>query len=363
VCLPACLPGTAAWAADEVSVSGDLRLRYEGFSAGSPGLPEGRDRFRYRLRLRAGVDLSERFALHGELRSGNPDNPVSDNQTFDGGGSKKEISIAQANVAWTPGPEWEIRAGKMSPKSLWWSSDMQYDDDIVPEGVLGRWERGARRGERLGVAAAAYVFALEESSTGTDSYLSGAQAALTWKAGADEHRWRLGAGYDAISHPQGVADLTVADELAGNALSHFVDQQGRLISDFRIASVFAGWKQGGERNWPVELKVHAYQNTGAEGPGADEDMAWFARASVGDDGRPRGTEVRLTRYYSEPDAVFYVFMQSDTRRSSNVDGYRADFRHRVAPWGKINVTWYHTDLAVGESPTMDRWQVDLILSF
>jgi hypothetical protein len=92
-------------------------------------------------------------------------------------------------------------------------------------------------------------------------------------------------------------------------------------------------------------------------------MAWFARASVGDDGRPRGTEVRLTRYYSEPDAVFYVFMQSDTRRSSNVDGYRADFRHRVAPWGKINVTWYHTDLAVGESPTMDRWQVDLILSF
>jgi hypothetical protein len=345
-----------------LSYSGDLRLRYEGFSAGSPGLPEGRDRFRYRFRLRGGYELSERLAIGVELRSGNPDNPVSDNQTFDSSGDKKDISIAQANLAWRPAADWSLTVGKMSPKSLWWSSDLQYDSDVVPEGLLGRWEREAGRGVGPGVGLAGYVFALEESSRGSDAYLSGAQAAFTWKTGEGQ-RWRVGAGYDAVSNPQAVADLTLEGDLGGNAMTHFVDEQGRLISDFRVASLFAGWKQGGDRRWPWALRAHVYRNSGAQGAGEDQDTAWFARLSVGDDGDPGGSEVRLTRYYSEPDALFYVFVQSDTRRASNADGYRVDYRYRIAPWGKINVTWYHTDDAVGDSPTMDRWQLDFIAAF
>ena len=46
-----------------------------------------------------------------------------------------------------------------------------------------------------------------------------------------------------------------------------------------------------------------------------------------------------------------------------MDGYRIDFRHRVAPWGKMNITWYHTEAAVGPTDTMDRLQVDFIASF
>lgn len=126
--------------ASRFSGSGDLRLRYEGFSHGSPGYPEGRTRMRYRLRLRGGVELADGVSLHGELRSGNPDNPVSDNQTFDGEGSKKDISIAQAQLAWSPDGRWAARFGKLSPKELWWASDMQYDNDVVPEGMLARWE-------------------------------------------------------------------------------------------------------------------------------------------------------------------------------------------------------------------------------
>jgi hypothetical protein len=245
---------------------------------------------------------------------------------------------------------------------LWWSSDLQYDSDVVPEGVLGRWEREAGPGAGPDIGIAGYVFALEESSSGSDAYLSGAQAALSWKSRAG-HRWRLGAGYDAVSNAQVVADLTLAGELDGNAMTHFVDGEGRLVSEFRVASLFAGWKQGGARRWPVAVTAHAYQNSGARGAGREEDTAWFLRLQVGDDGEAGGSELRLTRYYSEPEALFYAYVQSDTRRGSNVDGYRADYRYRIAPWGKINVTWYHTDVALGESPTMDRWQVDFICEF
>lgn len=346
--------------APEFSASGDLRLRYEGFSAGSLGNEDARHRFRYRVRLSGTVTFSERWRLGGELRSGNPDNPVSDNQSFDGSGSKKDFSIAEAWVEWRPDPRARIQAGKISPKSLWWSSDLQYDDDIVPEGLLGRYESRAEKAGRPGFGVAGYVFSLEESRSGSDSWLAGAQAVVNWAWAS--HALRVGAGYDSISSPQAVAELTLDGDLGGNDMTNLVDEAGQLVSDFRTQSLFGQWKISRER-WPIKISAHVYRNAGAEGVGEDLDTAWFARIQVGDDGRPRGTAVRVSRYRSDPDALFYVYTQSDTSRGSNVDGYRVDFRHRVAPWGKINVTWYHTEEAVAPTDTMDRLQVDFIASF
>jgi hypothetical protein len=31
--------------------------------------------------------------------------------------------------------------------------------------------------------------------------------------------------------------------------------------------------------------------------------------------------------------------------------------------GYVNVTWYHTNWTVGDDTTMDRWQLDYVLSF
>ena len=82
------------------------------------------------------ADVTEKVNVGFELRSGNPDNPHSDNQSFDTGFNKNTIAIAQAYVSWEPREFVEIRGGKFSPKKIWLVSDMQWDDDVIVEGAM-----------------------------------------------------------------------------------------------------------------------------------------------------------------------------------------------------------------------------------
>ena len=72
---------------------------------------------------------------------------------------------------------------------------------------------------------------------------------------------------------------------------------------------------------------------------------------------------RYSRYYSEPDAIFYVFAQSDTTRASDVDGYRFDIRMGFVKKSYFNLTWYRTDPIYADVSTMDRLQMDYIIRF
>jgi hypothetical protein len=72
---------------------------------------------------------------------------------------------------------------------------------------------------------------------------------------------------------------------------------------------------------------------------------------------------RFSRYYSEPDALFYVFAQSDTTMASDVDGYRLDLRMGFVKKSYFNVTWYHTKPVFHLWPKMDRLQMDYIIRF
>ena len=89
----------------------------------------------------------------------------------------------------------------------------------------------------------------------------------------------------------------------------------------------------------------------------------FARLQVGDYKMPGHVAVRLSRYDSAPDSIFYAWVQSDTRRGSNVDGHRVDVRVGLPLRSHINVTWYNTDWKVGEDTTMNRWQFDYTIKF
>ena len=72
---------------------------------------------------------------------------------------------------------------------------------------------------------------------------------------------------------------------------------------------------------------------------------------------------RYSRYYSEPDAIFYVFAQSDTTRASDVDGHRFDVRIGYVKRSYFNLTWYRTKAVYADVSTMDRLQVDYIIRF
>ena len=387
---------------ETLKLKGDLRLRYEKFDWDGNYDNGNRDRLRYRLRFGLEAKPADRLRVGFELRSGNPNNPHSDNQSFDGGFTKKTIAIAQAYAAWNATDNLEIWAGKFAPKNLWTVSDFQWDDDVISEGVMERLSfdfDGAV--EELGVNL--YQFVLEESGSGVDAYLFGGQVAPEIKIG-DANKLVVGAGYDSVSHPERVTSLTLSGRLANepeDTVTNLIDPTtGRLVSDFRVANAFFVWSNKSIEKWPAKLSVFFYKNLGAgEGTGSifrvaeadaggddvvpitgllkgdDNDTAMFVRLQVGDYKKPGRMAFRWSWYDSEPDAMFYPYVQSDTRRGTNSDGWRFDWRLGMPFGTHINLTWYHTDFkedvfapagysgATPDRETMDRWQLDYIFKF
>jgi hypothetical protein len=372
---------------DKIKFGGDLRLRYEGFQWDENFDDGRRDRFRYRLRVGAKATVTDNLTVGLQLRSGNPDNPISDNQSLDTGFDKNTISIAEAYVAYKPRDWFEITGGKFRPKNLWTATDMQWDDDIVVEGAMQnfRWKPGGLKSLQLNT----YQFVMNESGSGVDSYLFGGQIAPVFQLG-EKNQLAVGASYESMVNPSQVAELYFEGDLnidSGYVTNFVTPDSGELISDFQVGNLFAEWKNKSIKSWPIKVTVFYFKNFGAEDtPGvilpvtaefpvvdpdvplatgipSDNDTGLFARVQFGDYKKPGDIAVRVSRYDSEPDAMFFAYAQSDSRRSSNVDGWRADFRIGMPMQGFINITYYNTDWKLGEGTTMHRWQFDYIFKF
>jgi hypothetical protein len=343
---------------DKIDFKGDLRLRYEGFWA--DGLSDNNHRSRFRLRVRPGMytDVTDWMDVGFQLRSGDPLDPVSDNQSVDSGFSMKQIAISEAFAGFEATDWLYLRAGKFDPKKLWKASDMQWDDDVTVEGLLERVEFGP-------FEASLYQFFLEERKGGDDSALYGGQVRGAFDFGS-KNSLTVGAGYDDWINPQYVADLTLSGDLHGNRVTNILDENDQLISDFQIGSLFAEWKYKLSERWPIKVTAFGYHNFGAaDFEGKKYDDGTFFRFQIGDYKEPGQIALRLSRYYSQPDALFYVFSQSDTSMVSDVDGYRFDLRLGFIMKSYFNFTWYHTEPSsdLEDIDVMDRLQVDYIIQF
>lgn len=347
---------------DRIKIKGDIRLRYEGFSKEGSYHNDRRDRFRVRLRPGLEATVTDRLKLGFQLRNGDPDDPVSNNTSFDGGFQAKDFNLAQAYVDYRPTDWLGLIGGKFDAGKRWTVSDFQWDDDVTVEGAMQNFAFGGNGGGFKGFKLATYQYILEESKTSRDGYLFGGQLRSDFKLNST-NSLGLGFGFDLWDNPQAIVDLTLSGKLAGNKMTNFVDAEGRLISDFEILNLFAEWKNSANKRWPVKVNLFYYQNLGARGIANDEDTAHFARLQVGDYKKPGQVAFRYSRYFSEPDAVFYVFTQSDTSRSSNLDAHRFDVRIGAVKNSYFNLTWYNTEPSYGHDEAMDRWQVDYILRF
>jgi hypothetical protein len=374
---------------DRFTFGGDLRLRYEHFDWDGKLDDDVRDRGRSRIRLKTIATITDKFQLGFQLRSGNPNNPHSDNQSFDGGFNKKEISIAEAYLDWRPKDSFGLIAGKFTPKSLWLVSDLQWDDDVAVEGAMQNF-RVAGSGVLKAFEADTYQFMLEESSSSGDAYLLGFQLRPIFELNAT-NQLTIGVSYDSFTQPDQVVNLsrtgkldTEPEDVVTNILYDpdptDPDNDLELVSDFDLLNGFIEWKNKASKRWPVKLSAFYYVNLGAEDRvgniyddegeivvadlnGKDNDSGMFARLQVGDYKKPGDVAVRLSRYLSRPDAIFYAWVQSDSRRGSNLDGYRLDLRFGLPLRSHINFTWYNTDWYEGEDTTMNRFQLDYTIKF
>jgi len=340
---------------DRIDFKGDLRLRGEFFSV--EGISSNGRRERFRARIRPGIytDITDWMEVGLQLRSGDPLDPVSDNSSFDGGFSLIPIYISEGFAGFHPNEWLDLTFGKFDAKKKWVVTDMQWDDDVTVEGAMEEISFGPFK-------ASLYQYILEEDKETRDAYLLGGQ--LSAKFGPDPiGNFTIGAGFDQWVRPQMVTDLTLSGELHGNRVTNLLDDEDQLISNFEIANAFVTWSLNKSDRWPVKFSLFGYLNTGAQGIGKEYDTGYFVRFQVGDYKKKGQMMFRASRYYSEPDALFYVFAQSDTTMASDVDGYRFDFRLGFVKKSYFNVTWYHTKPVYSLFPDMDRLQVDYIIVF
>ena len=340
---------------DRIDFKGDLRLRGEFFNVDGISVNDRRERFRARIRPGIYTNVTDWMEVGLQLRSGDPNDPVSDNSSFDGGFGLIPISISEGYAGFDLNSWFDLTLGKFDPKKKWVVTDMQWDDDVTVEGSMQELSLGALKFDL-------YQYLLEEDKRTRDAYLLGGQ--VFGKFGSDSTgKFTVGAGYDEWVRPQMVANLTLEGKLGGNRVTNLLDENDQLISDFKIASAFFKWDWTKNEKWPVKFSIFGYLNTGAQGLGKENDSGYFVRLQVGDYKKKGQMMFRASRYYSEPDALFYVFAQSDTTMASDVDGYRFDFRLGYVKKSYFNLTWYHTKPVFSLFPTMDRLQVDYIIVF
>jgi hypothetical protein len=141
----------------KTTLFGDVRFRHEGFyhqpvtETGQkpdpnlrPSLPTSataRNRERVRARLGLKVTLSDELSATLRVTSGDPNNPVSTNETLTGDFTRKHVNLDWAFITLTPGKSFGIRPGLVSamagkfPNPIFRVGQLVFDDDLSPEGA------------------------------------------------------------------------------------------------------------------------------------------------------------------------------------------------------------------------------------
>jgi hypothetical protein len=118
-----------------ISFSGDVRLRGEPSFGGPEDGSLQRIRGRVRGRFNAFADLGEQFHTGISLASGDIKDPTSTNQTLTAFYSRKEFSLDQAFVEYTPKQlrVLTLTGGKF--RYPWYNTELTWDKDLNPEGA------------------------------------------------------------------------------------------------------------------------------------------------------------------------------------------------------------------------------------
>lgn len=314
---------------DVITPFGDLRTRYEGFY--EDGLV-ARNRFRMRARIGLTANVSDEIAATFRLDSGNPDDPISANQTFDRTFTKKSVSIGQAYMTLRPGKSVHMSPGLLSITAgkfgvnAYRASELVWDDDLNPEGASETVTFIDQRDEVVrGLKLNLFQWIVDEIPNSDDPWMAGGQVVGDFALGHDDTKMTLAVAdyhYENVNNfARKFLEKTSSSfngQLANsNRLSKFSDGKvSGMKSGFNIINV------AGEMNFLTALPVPfgffgdlAY-NTQADG----RNLGAYVGAGIGKGGRdwyhdglktPGDWGFSYTYAWVEQDAVLSAFSYSD----------------------------------------------------
>jgi hypothetical protein len=186
---------------DVIQPFGDLRTRDEGFYANDL---IARNRFRFRARVGLNITPSDEISATFRLVSGDPNDPISSNQTLNNTFTKKSVNFDEGYLTLRPGktfhlePGWvTIVAGKFGINNVYRTSELLWDDDLTPEGATETLNLVDQRdGFLRGLKVNALQWVVDEVSNTVDPNIVGGQIVADTAFG-DTAKWTAGfADYD-----------------------------------------------------------------------------------------------------------------------------------------------------------------------
>jgi hypothetical protein len=275
---------------EKVSMSGDLRLRWEGiYQDGS----DDRERGRFRTRFGFKAEIAEDIKLIVRLATG-AGNPVSTNQTIGDGFTGKDITIDRAYVDWKVSDNLKLYGGKMqNPFLRVGGNSLVWDSDLNPEGAVAAFKSGMFFGN-LG------WLVVDEDSANEDVFIYSAQAGLKFKLG-DTASLTTGVGYFDYTDVAGAVPF-----YNGKGKGNSVDVNGNYLFDYSIMELYAEYK-----NRFLDLPLTVYgewtQNTDVD----LADTAYTIGVKLGSSKQQGDSQFSYAYHDTEADSLIGTFTDSD----------------------------------------------------
>jgi hypothetical protein len=175
---------------------GDFRLRYNYTEVDDQ---RSHSQGRYRVRLNLDIEVAKKVKFIFGLASGGND-PRSANQSFGGDWDKDQININYAYVEYSPFKWLKLEGGKMA-NPIYTVSQLQWDEDINPEGVAAQIDYPINPCLSLLLNAGAFVLQDNKNNTPTDPWMWVIQPGFSWKSETGL-KGKFAAGYTSFENFQ-----------------------------------------------------------------------------------------------------------------------------------------------------------------
>jgi predicted nucleic acid-binding Zn-ribbon protein len=368
--------------------SGDVRVRGENFTQTGT-----QDRNRARVRVRFGLEgqLNEDFVGSFALATGSLGDPTTTNETLTNAFDRKTIALDRGYITYSPvAHPWLSLTGGKFPY-LWQRTSVTGDPDLNPEGFDQKFSFN-HNGFVQNFTVQALELLYNESSTGQDSYVLGAQAQARLKAGPwtatasvlNQHWNRPDALLQATAFE--VAATTTGSTTAGSfpapgegpgcsttgnlpkfapcafaangmTNSTFLDAAGKphFFSGFDLLDFIVNNQiETGASQFPINLIVEYEQNLDAAAHPLSAAKGNPVLTNLGSQNKEYGADFSVGRAVRRNDVLFgYVWLrqeqdsvlasiaESDQRAPTNVIQNRVYANWKVRSNTLASITWWY----------------------
>jgi hypothetical protein len=385
-------PSLPAWVS-MITPFGDVRIRNESFF--QDGTTD-RIRQRFRLRFGAKVKPSDEVELAFKLASGNPDDPISNNQTFSDTFTFKDINIANAYIKLAPAksigldrPWVTLMGGKFDVPMYRVPAPTQlvYDNDLTPEGFYESLKVvDEKEGILRGLSMNLGQWIVQEKSNSGESAIFAFQGLGTLAFG--DVLLNLAVSDYKYNDPDSIAqaknsnsDLAITNFVqlsdgtivGGKSVGPTTDADGNPVTITRMISGFNDLEVGGDlliptpmKQFPVRIYGGYVNNTEANTSADDGYQAGF---TIGSSNAPGDFHFSYAYEYLKTDAVVSAFSDSDFGRSggTNTKAHILQAGYVLTKYfSLLSTAWIDKpvdDVSGRNSNTDVRWQVDVVAKF